>query len=116
MSVLARDYLYPASQLPPRIVWENLINGNLKLNGLKLEVIKVDERGRILIPKKIRERAKVSKGDYVRIKVDGKSIIIEPLESIAERCFGIFKVERWPEDIDEFLTEAIRKWLLEKST
>ena len=82
----------------------------------KMEIVKIDEKGRVLLRKTLRERIKVRKGDYVRIKVDGKRIIIEPLESIADRYFGAFKVEKWPKEIDEFLLEAMRKWLLEKST
>jgi len=81
-----------------------------------METVKIDEKGRVLLRKTLRERIKVRKGDYVRIKVDGKRIIIEPLESIADRYFGAFKVEKWPKEIDEFLLEAMRKWLLEKST
>ncbi len=81
-----------------------------------MEIVKIDEKGRVLLRKTLRERIKVRKGDYVRIKVDGKRIIIEPLESIADRYFGAFKVEKWPKEIDEFLLEAMRKWLLEKST
>ena len=37
-----------------------------------MESVKIDEKGRVLIRKSLRERIKIRKGDHVRIKVDGK--------------------------------------------
>jgi hypothetical protein len=34
----------------------------------------------------------------------------EPVESVADKYFGIFKVEKWPDDLDEFMVEAVAKW------
>ena len=81
-----------------------------------MEVTKVDEKGRVVIPKGLREKAKVKKGSYVRIQTDGKSIIIEPLGPIADKYFGAFKVTKWPEDLDEFMAEVTRRWWLQKAT
>lgn len=64
-----------------------------------------------MIPKSLREKAKVKKGGYVRI-----SIIIEPVESVADRYFGAFKVMEWPKDLDEFLIEEARKCWSQKAT
>ena len=72
--------------------------------------IKVDEKGRVIIPKGIRENAKLKEGDYVTIKTEGKKIIMEPLEPIAEKYYGAFKVTKWPENIDEFIVEVIKTW------
>ncbi|MFA4663296.1 hypothetical protein P8X36_11780 [Pyrococcus kukulkanii] len=59
----------------------------------------------------------ITEGSYVELEVYNKNaIIIKPLESIADRYFGIFKVEEYPDDIDEFLKkEVIRKWLRDQS-
>ena len=79
-------------------------------SGLKLvETVKVDEKGRMMIPKGLREKAKVKKGSYVRIKADNKGIVIEPFEPIADKYFGAFKITRWPEDLDEFVVKVMRK-------
>ena len=80
-------------------------------SGMKfMESVRVDEKGRILIPKRIREKAGVREGSYVKIKADEKGIVIEPLRDIADRYFGAFKVIEWPDDLDEFVTEVMGKW------
>ena len=81
-----------------------------------MEIVKVDEKGRIIIPKTIRDKVGVKEGGYVKIKIDEKGITIEPLEPIADKYYGAFKITEWPEDIDEFLTEVMRKWWTQKST
>lgn len=45
-----------------------------------------------------------------------KGIVIEPLEPVADKYFGSFKITRWPEDLDEFVTEVIREWWTQKPT
>ncbi len=79
-------------------------------------IVKVDEKGRVVIPKSIRKKVKLKEGNYVNIKAEGRTIIIEPLESIADKYFGAFKVSKWPEDIDEFVAEAIKRWWMTQST
>ncbi|MEM3403449.1 MAG: AbrB/MazE/SpoVT family DNA-binding domain-containing protein [Nitrososphaeria archaeon] len=81
-----------------------------------METVKVDEKGRVIIPKSLREKAKVKKGSYVKIKADEKSILIEPLEPIADKYFGAFKITKWPEDLDEFVVEVMNKWWTQKAT
>lgn len=75
-----------------------------------VEIVRVDGRGRILIPKKIRERINVREGSYVSVEVEGGSLIIKPIERIAEKYFGAFKIARWPEDLDEFMFRVVREW------
>ncbi|MFA4702168.1 AbrB/MazE/SpoVT family DNA-binding domain-containing protein [Pyrococcus kukulkanii] len=79
--------------------------------------VRIDKKGRIVIPKEMREKIGITEGSYVELEVYNKNaIIIKPLESIADRYFGIFKVEEYPDDIDEFLKkEVIRKWLRDQS-
>ena len=72
--------------------------------------VKVDEKGRIIIPKNIREAAELKEGSYVTIKSKGKIIIVEPLEPVADKYYGAFKVTKWPENMDEFIVEVIKKW------
>jgi len=72
--------------------------------------VKVDEKGRIIIPKNIREAAELKEGSYVTIKSKGKIIIMEPLEPVADKYYGAFKVTKWPENMDEFIVEVIKKW------
>ena len=79
-------------------------------------VTKIDEKGRIIIPRKIRKKAKLKPGTYLAIKSKDNLIILEPSESIAEKYFGIFQISRWPENLDEFITEATRKWWAQHST
>jgi len=82
---------------------------------LGLHVVKVDEKGRVLIPKDIRVKANIQRGKYVRLKVDNNKVILEALGSVTDKFRGIFHVEKWPEDLDLLVEEAIRKWWLRKS-
>ncbi|MEM1551222.1 MAG: AbrB/MazE/SpoVT family DNA-binding domain-containing protein [Candidatus Bathyarchaeia archaeon] len=75
-----------------------------------IETVKVDGKGRIIIPKSMREKTGVKEGSYVRIRADEKGIMIEPLEHVADKYFGAFKIAKWPEDLDEFVIEVMRKW------
>jgi len=75
-------------------------------------VVKVDEKGRILIPKDIRENVGIKEKSYVRVTVEGRKIVVEALESVADKYYGAFKIDKWPEDLDHFLVEAVKKWWL----
>ena len=85
-------------------------------NLLSETTAKIDEKGRVLIPKNIRKAAKIKAGTYVNIKVTGATIIIEPAESIAEKYGGLFQITKWPEDLDEFTVEATKKWWTNHAT
>jgi AbrB family looped-hinge helix DNA binding protein len=77
---------------------------------------KLDEKGRVRIPKHIRETAKLKEGSYVNIKTKGKTIIMEAAEPVADKYYGAFKITKWPEDLDEFITEAIQKQWTKRAT
>jgi AbrB family looped-hinge helix DNA binding protein len=70
--------------------------------------VKVDEKGRIIIPKGIRKIPNLKEGTCLSIKAEGKKIVIEPIEPVADKYFGAFKIAKWPEDIDEFTVEDFR--------
>lgn len=80
------------------------------------EIAKIDEKGRIVIPKSLRTRIEMKEGSYVKVTAKGKSIIIEPLEPVANRYFGAFKIAKWPKDLDEFIVEVMKKWWTPKAT
>jgi AbrB family looped-hinge helix DNA binding protein len=69
-------------------------------------ITRIDEKGRVTIPKAIRKQAKLKPGTYVSVKSRDRTIIIEPSKSIAEKYLGIFQVDKWPEDLDEFATQG----------
>jgi AbrB family looped-hinge helix DNA binding protein len=72
---------------------------------------KFDDKGRIRIPRKIREAAQLAEGSSVNIKAKGKTIIIEASEPVADKYYGIVHVEKWPEDIDEYgKAEMHKRW------
>jgi len=81
-----------------------------------VEVVKVDRKGRLLIPKDIREKAGIRGENLVRIKVREKSIVIEPVEPVADKYFGTFRVAKWPEDLDELVVGVMRGWWGRKAT
>ena len=79
-------------------------------------IVRVDERGRVVIPKSIREKVKLKEGNYVNVRVEGRTIVMEPLESIADKHFGAFKISRWPKDLDEFMVGVARRWWMAQDT
>lgn len=91
--------------------------GIANFSGLKpMEIAKVDEKGRVVIPKGLRDKAEVKEGSYVKVRAEGKNLIIEPLEPIANKYFGAFKIVKWPEDLDEFVVEVMKNWWTQKAT
>ena len=66
--------------------------------------ITIDERGRITIPKEVRERIKVRK---FRLKVEQDKIILEPVSSNPEKYYGIFRKDIGNIDIDKVFEETL---------
>jgi bifunctional DNA-binding transcriptional regulator/antitoxin component of YhaV-PrlF toxin-antitoxin module len=58
-----------------------------------LETVRVDGEGRVTIPRRLRAGAGVRAGGYVRVRGVGRAIVIEPVESVADKYYGAFKVE-----------------------
>jgi AbrB family looped-hinge helix DNA binding protein len=81
-----------------------------------LETVKVDGKGRIVIPKDLREKAEIREGGYVKVRAEGKTIIIESVESIADKYYGVFKIEKWPGDLDDFIVQVMKRWWTPKAT
>ena len=81
-----------------------------------MPIVRVDGKGRVVIPKDIREKVELREGSYVRITTKEKCLIIEPMEPSADKYFGAFKITNWPKDLDEFAVEAIRKWWTSQAT
>lgn len=73
-------------------------------------IVKVDKKGRVAIPKKIRENVKLKAENHVKVTAKEKNIIIEPLEPSSDKYFGVFKIDKWPENLDEFVVEVMKNW------
>jgi hypothetical protein len=52
----------------------------------------------------------------MHIKSQGKAVIIEPVEPVADRYFGAFKVTDWPKDLDEYAVEVKKRWRKKDNT
>jgi len=77
-----------------------------------VEVIRVDNKGRLLLPKAIREKSEIKEGTYVKVETEGNRVILESTESPADKYRGLFKVETLPEDLDRYVEgEILKKWL-----
>jgi AbrB family looped-hinge helix DNA binding protein len=75
-----------------------------------LRITKMDGKGRIVIPKDIRLRLGLKEGVRLRVKVEGGKLVMEPVSSVSRKYYGAFKPRRWPEDLDDFIVEVLRKW------
>jgi bifunctional DNA-binding transcriptional regulator/antitoxin component of YhaV-PrlF toxin-antitoxin module len=74
-----------------------------------LETVRVDGEGRVTIPRRLRAGSGVRAGGYVRVRGVGRAIVIEPVESVADKYYGAFKVEKWPKDLDDFMARVLRE-------
>ena len=72
-------------------------------------VVRIDEKGRITIPRHIREACGLAEGMEVSLRVEGDRVIIEPIKSRADELFGIVEVRAWPADLDDYLIEALKR-------
>ena len=79
-------------------------------------LVTVDERGRITIPSEIRKKLGIKKGSLLELTIDDDEIRVRLVKSVAEECFGKYKVKKWPKDLDEFVMEAIKKWWSESTS
>jgi len=80
--------------------------------------VKMDDKGRIIIPRCIRIAAQLKEGSYLNIRSKGKTIILEIAEPVADKYFGIVKVNKWPKnlDLDEYPAEVEKKWRKQNTT
>jgi AbrB family looped-hinge helix DNA binding protein len=72
-------------------------------------ILKIDDRGRITIPKEIRE---LLKSKRLKLKIEDGKIILEPVVLDVNKYYGIFKKDIGNEDIDEILNKALAEVLL----
>lgn len=80
--------------------------------------VKMDDKGRIIIPRRIRIASQLKEGSYLNIRSKGKTIILEVAEPVADKYFGIVKVTKWPKnlDLDEYAVEVEKKWRNQNTT
>jgi looped-hinge helix DNA binding domain, AbrB family len=72
-------------------------------------ILKIDDRGRITIPKEVRE---LLKSKRLKLKIEDGKIILEPVVLDVNKYYGIFKKDVGNEDIDEILNKALAEVLL----
>jgi len=75
-------------------------------------IVKMDEKGRIVLPRRIRKAAQLKEGSYLNIRSKGKTVILEAAEPVADKYFGLVKIADWPKnlDLDEYAVEEEKKW------
>mgnify|MGYP000126624230 CR=1 FL=1 len=62
----------------------------------------VSRKGQVVIPKPIRDRLGLTPGTVLRVRIEGKKVILEPLEKPPREVF----VEAGPEVTEGILLEA----------
>jgi len=72
-------------------------------------ILKIDDRGRITIPKEVRE---LLKSKRLKLKIEDGKIILEPVVLDVNKYYGMFKKDIGDEDIDEILDKALAEVLL----
>ena len=79
-------------------------------------IVEVDKKGRILLPKKIRDDLKLEERSKLKIMMEGDKIILIKEKSIADEYAGKYRAKRKiPEDLDQFLNRVIEDWWRENT-
>ncbi len=71
---------------------------------MREEIVTMDDRGRITIPKEIRERVTTK---TLKMKVEGDKIVLEPVITDVDKYYGLFRKDIGDVDIDEVLKESL---------
>ena len=80
-----------------------------------MAIVVIDSKGRILIPKNIREAVGATTGTAFIARVEENKIILEKIGKPSEKYAGIFKPrKKVPEDLDKVVLEAIEEWWRER--
>ena len=79
-------------------------------------IVNIDEKGRMAIPKEIREKIGATQGGRIKITADKDKAMIEPLKPVAYAHYGAFNIARWPEDLDRYASKALKQWWIEEPT
>ncbi len=65
---------------------------------------RVSEKGQVVIPKEVRDKLGLRRGTVLRVRVEGKKVILEPVSEPPEEIF----VDADPSKLEEILEEAKR--------
>jgi len=57
------------------------------------KTVRLNSRGQITIPMKIRRQLQLQNGDEIRLILEGKKIIVSPVEYNIESAFGLCKAD-----------------------
>lgn len=76
---------------------------------------KVDKEGRIAIPKEVMSRTSIEPEGYVDLKVEGGKLVVEPVKSVADTYYGFVRSDEWPEDLDDIMVKAVKKFWSERT-
>ncbi len=76
-------------------------------------VVEVDDRGRITIPKRVRDSLKI--GRKVKMKVEGNRIIIEPIEDPLEELTSLVKGSKLSSDRADEIGRVASEHLLRET-
>ena len=60
--------------------------------------------------KHARKRSSQRKADSnINNRLKGKKSSLTQAETVADKYFGVFKITKWPEDLDEFIVDITHK-------
>lgn len=76
--------------------------------NIQEEWVNVLSKGIITIPKKMRETVGIKEGDVTKVRVVGRTIVIEPRKESAVRTFTDEEIKEWLKE-DELPKELIKK-------
>lgn len=79
-------------------------------------IARVDPKGRVTLPKEVREELGIKPGDLVVLSLEEGRVEIKPLGSAADKYYGVYNVKEWPEDLDEFLEGVVKEWREKRDT
>jgi AbrB family looped-hinge helix DNA binding protein len=62
----------------------------------------VSKKGQVVVPKQVRDKLHLTPGTVLRVQIDGKRVVLEPLQEPPEEAF----IQAGPKVTDPILREA----------
>ncbi|MEX0567762.1 MAG: AbrB/MazE/SpoVT family DNA-binding domain-containing protein [Candidatus Njordarchaeota archaeon] len=80
-----------------------------------MAIVVLDDKGRILIPKSIRDAIGAHPGTVFVADFEDDKIVLRKIGRPSEKFAGIFKPKKKiPKDLDKFVIEAMKNWWKKK--
>lgn len=79
------------------------------VKNMTTTITKVDHMGRVYLPSEIRNELGIREGTIINMETRGEEMVLKKGKPIVEECYGLVKVKRQIDDVDEELRKIVKK-------